>query len=116
NPEDPESVKQNTVLQYLIDNEVSALGRKLVDDGITVTPENCNWTKAVESRYEALQESGASGATFPNELLGELAEKFGAYMVALGKPAQGVEIMQRMMKARFNEMATRKYVDGLDLV
>lgn len=112
-----ESVKQQVVFQELITQAVKAVGRRLVDQGITLTPQNCNWDVAVQAEYDRIMSSGTStGQTFSNELLKEVGELFGNFMRAKGKPEEGIKLMQKMIAARFNRLSTYKYINGLQAI
>ena len=116
--ESDDSKKQVKVLQNMITTLIEQYGRKLVNEGVMLTPNNCNWQIAASAEYERLQKVGTSsgGVTYSKELLEELAESFSDYMQSLGKPDDGIQVMVKMIKGRFNVLSTRKYIKGLDMV
>lgn len=114
---DVDSVKQAQYLQSIVEDAIYKLGRPLVDAGVALTPENCNWKLAVEAGL-ATRSAGTSAkkSGISKELLAAAAESFREYLIAIEKPAAGVEAMVKMVKARFSANTVSKYLKGLPLV
>lgn len=111
--DDPQSVKQEAVMQSFITDAIAKEARKLVNEGKLVTDENCNWDIAMNAVHESIT---AGGATYSKELLDDVCSKFSQYMTAIGKPAEGIEITCKMIRARFNKMATYRMLKALPAV
>lgn len=112
------SAKQEKVLQAIITGAVESLGRKIVNQGITVTNDNCSWPIAMLAEYDRLSSAGTSagGVTYGKDYLQEIVDMFAAYMKNIDKPEAGILAQSKMIKARFNRMSTAKYINGLDMV
>jgi hypothetical protein len=116
-PETEQQKKESAVVQSIITGAIENLGRSLVDQGIEVTPENCNWDLAVNDTYERIAASGgSSGITFTKEYLEEIATKYGEYAVATGKNEGGTAVIQKLIQNRFNKLSTRKFTAVLPMI
>jgi len=111
--EDPQSVKQETVMQSFITDAIAKEARKLVNEGKLVTDANCNWDIAMTAVHESIT---AGGATYSKELLDDVCARFSKYMTAIGKPVEGIEITCKMIRARFNKMSTYRMLKALPAV
>lgn len=115
--DDEAAQKEYTVLQSILTGAITDLGRKLVNQGIVLTAENCNWALAIDDIYERITSSGgASGVSFSKEYLEEIAEAYGQYAAMAGKAEGGTEIIKKLIKARFGLNSTRKYVNVLPMI
>lgn len=110
---DAASEQQAVVLDSLITDAIVKEGRKLVNEGKVVTPDNCNWEVAVKSLYESIT---AGGAKFSKELLEEVCDSFTKYMQAINKPQEGIDATVKMIKNRFGAMSVRKYLVALPAI
>ena len=111
--DDPQSVKQEAVMQSFVTDAIAKEARKLVNEGKLVTDENCNWQIALNAIHESIT---AGGATYSKELLDDVCTRFTKYMTAIGKPVEGIEITCKMIRARFNKMATYRMIKALPAI
>jgi len=113
----PESKQQAAVLQSIITKAICDIGRKLVDNGITVTEVNCNWGIAVASIYDRISSvGGTSGVSFSKEYLAEISEAYGQWSDNAGKSETGRDATMKMIKGRFNIMSARRYINVLPMI
>lgn len=114
---DVKSVKQAQYLQSIVEDAIYKLGRPLVDAGVDLTNENCNWDLAVEAGLASRTTGGtAKKSGISKELLAAAAESFKEYLDSIGKPEAGITAMVKMVKARFSANTTAKFMKGLPLV
>ncbi len=113
--ESAESVAQGQCLQRMVADAVDILGRVLVDNGIVITQENCCWEQAVKYLNEkAANQRTSSGIA--KEVLEAACKSFEVYLKQIGKPANGIEVMVKMLKSQFSAASTAKYMQGLPIV
>ncbi len=111
--------KLNVVLLDIIKNEIIAAAKPFVNRGEVPPADKLTWEALIESKYIAITTAGSAdseGSGFNSALLKEVAEKFTKFMTALGKDANGISIMAKMITGRFSVMATHKYINGLPMV
>lgn len=116
NPEDKESIAQGQCLQRMITDAIESLGRSLVDAGIVLTQENCNWQEAIKFVNEKTSSTKTRGGRFTKDLVASALISFETYLKKTGKPANGIAVMIKMMKARFSPASICNHVKGLHLV
>ena len=110
------SLKQAKFLLQIVEDSIYKVGRPLVDKGEKLTADNCNWMLAVELGLATKASTAKAAKGIGKELLAAAVESFKEYLVAIGKPTAGIEVMCKMVKSRFSANVINKYMKGLPMV